>query len=1101
MTRGSKKQFHNILLTLKRYQDSTFELLYISSEIRRILSHGDKFYQEKFFNEIFPTLPEGIFEYLFKKLGTGDQITCPILINKSSFQFVEIEGYVIAQEDQSYLINALITPKEWENNIKFSWLMDQKQGAIYSGLPQENKVKTFEEWKSFILKKFDFFNGVILDKFPQSKEVLRTTIFPNHLYLSKTALSSQFCLIELEYFQKAKEHIQEELPFVQEDLIYYEFDRKTDSLQLSGALENILGYSKSYFDDFKVENWEKLIHPEDLHLYQRRFEHSNRVIYRVLHRNDYYVFVEDQVKEFKSKKKEQNIFLGIISDITALKEIEKDLMDKKSVLDELTGVVPGMVYLMKALPDYSHKFLFISDGCQQLTELDPNDIITDENNLEKVIHPEDLQQVKDADKKAYLTDSKFESYFRIVTPSGKEKWVYGASNRLRQYENESIWAGIFVDFTYTKQKELESSLNLKRYKTLFEENPLPIFQYDQNGKILDVNKTFIQKIDIQDPNLLIGNNMFEFLGDNPITKAYLDSIENGYGFYEGPYISYFNNKLFHLRMNAKELESGKTYQAILEDISEQEYVHNIISELTEKTSKFSGKRFFDELTQFIANRMGMEYCFIAEVDEEKTTANLISFFKKGVMQNPYSYQLENTPCLDCVTNNEPFIILTDAYKKYQDDKPLVDMGINTYMGVPISDLNDKRLGLLVLMDEKPKPYHAKITDLLKILADRIGAELSRLNFEKRLIASEQLFRSIAENFPKGKIDVLDRQFTYIYTEGKEYQSMGVTAHNLLGTSFLAKYSNYKVREKVKTHLERIFTGETESFEVNLDDQNYLKIGVPLVNNQGEIDRILIVTQNITESKHAEQEREQLIKDLKSQNEELQRFAYITSHNLRAPIVNITSLLDLYDDKNPENPENKEVIENLKVSTNILNGTLEDLIEVVSIKKNKIPKIELINFLQLTQNVEKSLSKQIADSRAEIHKDFTKAPNINYIYSHLENFMMNLLTNAIKYKHPDRHPVIFIRTSLEGDYTLLTFEDNGIGINLERYGDRLFGLYQRFHSHVEGKGLGLYLVREQIRAHDGNLKVESTVGKGTRFKIYLRNMKLSLNKISPKENVV
>ncbi|MDX5479639.1 MAG: hypothetical protein LPJ98_14425, partial [Cyclobacteriaceae bacterium] len=103
--------------------------------------------------------------------------------------------------------------------------MDQKQGAIYSGLPQENKVKTFEEWKSFILKKFDFFNGGILDKFPQSKEVLRTTIFPNHLYLSKTALSSQFCLIELEYFQKAKEHIQEELPFVQEDLIYYEFDR------------------------------------------------------------------------------------------------------------------------------------------------------------------------------------------------------------------------------------------------------------------------------------------------------------------------------------------------------------------------------------------------------------------------------------------------------------------------------------------------------------------------------------------------------------------------------------------------------------------------------------------------------------------------------------------------------------------------------------------------------------------------------------------------------------------------------------------------------------------------------------------------------------
>lgn len=277
------------------------------------------------------------------------------------------------------------------------------------------------------------------------------------------------------------------------------------------------------------------------------------------------------------------------------------------------------------------------------------------------------------------------------------------------------------------------------------------------------------------------------------------------------------------------------------------------------------------------------------------------------------------------------------------------------------------------------------------------------------------------------------------------------------------------------------------FEVLVDNQDYTKNGVPLFNNDGSVDRILLVTQNISEAKIAEAERDRLIKDLKSQNEELQRFAYIISHNIRAPIVNISSLLELYNSDTPADPENVEVIENLRASTNILHGTLEDLIEVVSIKKNKIPKIENVSFKKLVRNIERSLSKQLQESETVIHMDFQQAPNINYIYSHLENFIINLTTNAIKYKHPDRSPVIHIRTYQKADYTVIEFRDNGIGIDLDRYRDRLFGLYQRFHSHVEGKGLGLYLVREQIRAHDGNLAVSSVVGEGTSFYIYLKNL--------------
>lgn len=871
------------------------------------------------------------------------------------------------------------------------------------------------------------------------------------------------------------------------NLIYYEYDTHGDDFIFSGGIEKILGYPSLYFSDFKGKDWIKLIHPEDRHYFNSGFEHYSKLVYRILHKEGHYIYVQDKNKQFAEEPSQKKSVLGIITDITALKEIEKDLLEHKTVLDELTGVVPGMVYLLKAFPDGNRKFIFVSEGSYNLLELEAAAIVEDNNVFRKLIHPDDLENVVNTDEESFNKDQKFESYFRVITPSGRIKWIYGASNRLKKYKNDSIWAGFLVDFTYTKQKETESYLNLTRYKTLFEENPLPIFQYDKYGFIQDVNKGFLEKIEVKSRDALIGKNLFELIGDHPIIKAYKDSIEVGYGYYEGPFISFFNNKLFHLRVNAKSVDDGRIFQAILEDISEEQYVSNILSSLTERTSKYSGQAFFDELAAYLSEKLQMSYCFIAEINEKNNTSNVLSFFKNGRKQKNFSYNLENTPCQNCLDINSPFIIQGGAAQKFPGDKNLVEMKISTFLGVPIADMDNNRLGILVLMDEKPQPYSSGLSGLLRVLSDRIGAELSRLYFENRLISSELLFRSIAENFPKGIIAVLDNNFNYVYTDGKGYKSLGIDPNNLIGTSHMLTYET-KEATLVREYFEKVLEGESVVFEIMKEKQYYMKNGVPLINNSGQIDRILLVSQNITESKTAESEREQLIRDLKSQNEELQRFTYIISHNLRAPIVNISSLLDLYNVAEPSDFENEEVIDNLKISTDILHSTLEDLIEVVSIKKNKLPKIEQVSFKKLIRNLEKGLSKQFKESGTKIQCDFSLAPDINYIYSHLENFLINLTTNAIKYRHPERNPIIEIKTYPEKDYTVIEFRDNGIGIDLERYKDRLFGLYQRFHSHVDGKGLGLYLVREQIRAHDGNLEVESMVDVGTTFYIYLNNLK-------------
>ncbi|MCL6258389.1 PAS domain-containing protein [Aquiflexum sp. TKW24L] len=1099
MSEGAKVSFQNILLTVKKYEGGRFELLYISSEIRNILTEGEKFYEEAFFEKSFPTLPRPFFEYLFQILGNGDKTICPLTWKQKYFRFVQIEGYVISQEDNSYLINVLISQIPFDSHVKFSWMLDKSEGNVFTGIHSGKALTSISEWKSYFSSKFNFISEKSFNGFLESDNTSVLSIFPGHIYLSKKVLNKDHYLFQLEYglvpsYPISESVLQDNQTVTKQAPIYYEYDLKTDQIHFSGNLEGMLGHAQGFFENFSSKDWVNLVHPLDRHYFNIGFDHDSKIIYRINHADGSYVYVQDEVNKLLEDPNSSGTSLGIITDITALKEIEKELLEHKTILDQLTGVVPGMVYMLKAFPDGSRRFVFVSEGSKNLWELEPFTIMEGVSSIRELVHPEDLEQVELADKMAYQKNQKFESTFRIITPSGKEKWIYGASNRLKQFPKESIWAGFFIDITYTKQKETESYLLLNRYKVLFDENPLPIFQYDSQGIILDVNKQFMSKVDVKDPSQMIGKNMFDLIKGHPIKKAYKDSIEKGKGFYEGPYISHFNKKLYHVRVNAKSVEDGKVFQAILEDISEQQYVSNILSELTERTSMFSGQEFFDALTSFLSEKLNMSNCFIAEVDEKTQKANILSYYKNGVRAENFQYSLVDAPGYDCLISKDPFIIQNGAAAKYPNDTALADMGISTYMGVPIIDIDKNRLGILVLMDDKDHPYSLGLSGLLTVLSDRIGAELNRLHFEKKLISSELLFRSIAENFPNGTIEILDKDYNYVFTDGKGYQSLQIDQKKLIGTPHLSIYDK-STSDNVKDFLQKVLLGESVIFEVMVDNQYYLKNGVPLTNSSHQIDRILLVTQNITESKIAESERERLIKDLKSQNEELQRFAYIISHNLRAPIVNITSLLDLYNYKDPADEENIEIIANLKISTQILNATLEDLIEVVSIKKNKLPKIERVSFRKLLKNIERSLSKQFHESGAVIVSDYSSAPYINYIYSHLENFIINLTTNSIKYKHPDRNPVIEINCYLEEGYTVIEFTDNGIGLDLDRYKDRLFGLYQRFHSHVDGKGLGLYLIREQIRAHDGNLRVESTVGVGTTFYIHLKNMKANF----PEEN--
>jgi signal transduction histidine kinase len=188
----------------------------------------------------------------------------------------------------------------------------------------------------------------------------------------------------------------------------------------------------------------------------------------------------------------------------------------------------------------------------------------------------------------------------------------------------------------------------------------------------------------------------------------------------------------------------------------------------------------------------------------------------------------------------------------------------------------------------------------------------------------------------------------------------------------------------------------------------------------------------------------------------------------------------------EDPELKEIITGFSKSTHLLNETINDLVKVVIIKDNPSIQKEKVLIKEIFENVFNQLSFLIGLHKPILKIDLEEVSILNINKSYLESIFLNLLTNAIKYRSENKQLRVTISSKVVDNDLILTFKDNGIGIDLVRNRDKIFGLYQRFHNHPDSKGLGLYLVKSQVEAMGGTINVESTVGKGTTFIIVFKN---------------
>ncbi|HYI77042.1 MAG TPA: HAMP domain-containing sensor histidine kinase [Chryseolinea sp.] len=232
-----------------------------------------------------------------------------------------------------------------------------------------------------------------------------------------------------------------------------------------------------------------------------------------------------------------------------------------------------------------------------------------------------------------------------------------------------------------------------------------------------------------------------------------------------------------------------------------------------------------------------------------------------------------------------------------------------------------------------------------------------------------------------------------------------------------------------------------------------------------------------------QELQNTNRELVVHNNQLEQFAFIVAHNLRAPLARILGLANVVELS--KTLEDKDVaLKKIVTSTQDLDQVIRDLNLILNIQKHTSNLVS-VDLTDAFKRVLKMLEKEIDETRALVIKDFSSADKVYAVAPYVESILYNLLSNAIKYRDPTRIPIITLTTEVEPDFVCLVISDNGLGINLGKYKQNMFTLYRRFHTHMEGKGLGLYLVKTQITALGGKIDVESELDKGTIFKVYFK----------------
>ena len=757
------------------------------------------------------------------------------------------------------------------------------------------------------------------------------------------------------------------------------------------------------------------------------------------------------------------VAVNVDEQFNAHEKIERNEMQ----LREISSSIPGAVYQFQMSKDLKYSFSFVSAGIYKLYGVTPEDIYETPSIAYKNVHPDDFEAIQRTTLESYWELKPWIHEFRVWQAEQKKYlWVRGHSLPTKRNDGSVQWNGTFIDITSQKEAQEELVKNEANLRALLDSSKKAIFLLDAKLLVVSFNKIAKNYVLKERQMTLTAEQSF----CQVIDKDLLPDLKEDHALaMQGHEISFETGgagKWYEIAYKPAISKDNKVLAVALSihDITEQRDIIEAIRKSEAQLTKAQTLTRLGSWEYDLENKILSTSESLCEIYGLPTGTTSLPYSKFESLYHPNDAELPSSHFHKAIT---------------------AKTGMAFDHRIIMSNGNIKHLHsvgeILYNYEGKPVKISGATQDITELKLK-----------EQELIEAKEKLQATLENIPE-IIFSTDARHTFTYVSPQVQTITGYSEAELLGNpeSWKTIVHPDDIEQVLSYVTPSLLLGNKLQYELRIVTKEGATKWVelrcsPVLDTNNKLLRIDGSAADITDKKLEEARRTLLTDQLQKQNHHLQQFTYIVSHNLRAPIANIIGLTSIYDRRRPEAMLNQRVIDNLTKSAQLLDSTIRDLNDILSIRNQINESKEVVDFNQTLEHIIASITGTAGSEEADIDSDFSQAPDIIAIRSYVYSIMLNLVTNALKYRSDSRKLKLQLRTFRVLDYICLEVQDNGQGINLEQNKDKIFGLYKRFHQHHEGKGIGLHLVKTQAELLGGKVEVDSEPDLGSKFKVYLKH---------------
>jgi PAS domain S-box-containing protein len=850
-------------------------------------------------------------------------------------------------------------------------------------------------------------------------------------------------------------------------------------IQISPGCEKIFGYTQQEFLS-EPNLWARIIHPDFVQASEDNIKKYHKgetslTQFLVIDKNQSNRWVESKVIPTLDNQGKLVRYDGVVRDITERKQAEEHIYNSHIRLQDALGTQTA---ILNALPP--HISLLNENG----------DIIAVNESWKKFAKENSLKMphfglgqnyiaiagktmgddVVVADRmiggiNEVMAGTKHEFSLEYGCDSPTEKRWFQAVVAPLNDKNQKGAVVLHINITDRKLAEQSLSHSEQRYRQIVETAQEGIWMIDENLVTTFVNKKMCEILGYSAEEI-IGKHNYDFKDNENRTEA-ISRLKNNEDeiipTYEAVFITKSGKRVVCSASINRILNPDGSYLGylgMLTDITERKVHENAL-----KASEANLSAIIENTTDLVYS-LNSDYKFITYNKLFKDTIKMV-----------YGFDVEQgVSIVDLLISYDENLAekWMSVYNRALDGE--TQHFINEY------DFNGGKIYLSYSIN--PIRETGKVIGLSCFSRDITQQKLD----EAALIKSEANLRSVFENTNLG-IALLNSDLEIVsFNSNATHLAIKNFGQPLVPGTGALSYFNEK-RPLMEACIARAKNGEKVYYETSYDQpdgtREYYDVKwIGVFNDENENVGIIFTLDNITAKKISELEKEKITGDLIRRNRDLEQFTYIISHNLRAPLANIKGLSSLLTYFEINDPECAETLKSLSASVDSLDNVITDLNQILQTGYQLNEASENVSLPELVADIVNDVTPAVLKNQLVVACDFDEVNTLMVLKSYIYSIFQNLIVNSIKYRKLETNLVINIKTQKIGPKVKITLEDNGKGIDMEKYGTHLFGLYKRFDFSVEGKGMGLFMVKMQVESLGGTINVESEFGKGTRFLIEL-----------------